>query len=121
MSSDVEMNSSDVEMSDSDQSGNGSNTLRAYKRGPERLMHKGDLYTRKQHQDATRAFTKSSIIWKFGDEYEKGGNSRQRVKSWRCELCNKTTLLVMTDNSSSGLRHLKNKHNIDKNRKAIQT
>lgn len=106
---------SDVEMSDSGRSSSEPTTLPAYKQGPEQLKHRGVLYTRKDHEDQTRAYTKSSIIWQFGDEYEKGGeDGRPPVKTWRCGICKKTVLLVMKDNSSSGLRHLRNKHKIDK-------
>lgn len=80
------------------------------------LTHKGNVYTRKKHQDNTRACSKASIIWEFGDEYERTVEGHQR-KYWRCGLCKRTTLLVMTDNSSSGLRHLKKKHKIDKDGK----
>src|SRR3954470_10891529 len=70
-------------------------------------------YSGKEHQDNTRAYSKASIIWQFGDEYERTINGH-RKKYWRCGLCNRTTILVMNDNSSSGLRHLKKRHKIDK-------
>jgi hypothetical protein len=116
---------SDLEMSDSSQSDNEPNasfapdasvapdTSFAYKRGPPQLTHKCNLYTRKEHQDNTRAYLKASIIWQFGDEYTRTANGHQR-KYWRYGLCKKTTLLVITDNSNSGLRHLKKSHNINK-------
>jgi hypothetical protein len=91
------------------------NTDVAYRRGPPHLMHKGNLYTRKEHQDNTRAYSKASIIWQFGDEYARTVNGQQK-KYWRCGLRDRTTILVMSDNSSSGLRHLKKNHGIDKDR-----
>ena len=110
---------SDVEMSDSHQSDSEPelsqlpNTEVAYKQGPPQLTYRGNLFTRKEHQDNTRAYSKPSIIWQFGDEYARTVDGHQK-KYWRCGLCNKTTMLVMTDNLSSGLRHLKKKHKIDK-------
>jgi hypothetical protein len=104
---------SDLEMSDSSQSDSEPNTDVAYRRGPPHLMHKGNLHTRKEHQDNTRAYSKASIIWQFGDEYARTVNGQQK-KYWRCGLCDRTTILVMSDNSSSGLRHLKKNHKIDK-------
>lgn len=108
---------SDLEMSGSTQSDTEPDTEFdtevAYRRGPPQLTHKGNLYTRKEHQDNTRAYTKASIIWQFGDECARTVNGQQK-KYWRCGLCNRTTILVMTDNSSSGLRHLKKNHKIDK-------
>ena len=106
---------SDLEMSDSSQSDGEPNTNVAYRRGPPHLMHKGNLYTRKEHQDNTRAYSKASIIWQFGDEYARTVNGQQK-KYWRCGLRDRTTILVMSDNSSSGLRHLKKNHGIDKDR-----
>ena len=113
---------SDLEMSASSQSDSEPDTEIAYRRGPPQLTHKGNLYTRKEHQDNTRAYSKASIIWQFGDEYARTVNGH-RKKYWRCGLCNRTTMLVMTDNSSSGLRHLKENHKIDKDgqRQASQT
>src|SRR5271156_1843990 len=43
----------------------------AYKRGPPQVVYKGNQFTWKQHHDNERAFTRSSVIWQLGDEYEK--------------------------------------------------
>ena len=90
----------------------------AYKPGPQRLTYKGKQYIWKHHEDNCRAFTKPSVIWQLGDEYRRTG-SDQEVRYWRCGLCKTTTLLAMTDNSSTGLRHLKRKRKIDKNGQRI--
>jgi hypothetical protein len=74
---------------------------------------KGKQYVWKQHEDNQRAFTTPSVIWQLGDEYEKIGSGHRR-KFWRCGLCPNTKMLAMNDNSTSGLRHLKKKHKIDK-------
>ena len=90
----------------------------AYKPGPERLTYKGKQYIWKHHEDNCRAFTKPSVIWQLGDEYRRA-DCDQGTRYWRCGLCKRTTLLAMTDNSSTGLRHLKKKYKIDKNRQPI--
>ena len=92
----------------------------ACKRCPERVSFKGKQYVWKAHEDNQRAFTKPSVIWQLGDEYEKIGSGYRR-KYWRCRLCTKTKMLAMNDNSSSGLRHLKKDHKIDRNGQRIGT
>jgi hypothetical protein len=57
------------------------------------------------HEYNQRAFTKPSVIWQRGDEYKRIGG--YRTKYWLCGLCARTTVLTMTDNSTTGLRHLK--------------
>jgi hypothetical protein len=85
----------------------------AYNRGPDRVVHKGKQYLWRKHRDNTRAFSQPSVIWFLGDEYERTGNSRQK-RFWRCGRCKGTTMLACGGGSSSGLRHLKKKHRIDK-------
>lgn len=90
----------------------------AYKPGPQRLTYKSKQYIWKHLEDNCRAFTKPSIIWQLRDECRRTG-SNQGMRYWRCELCKTTTLLAMTDNSSTGLRHLKKKRKIDENGQRI--
>jgi hypothetical protein len=92
----------------------------ACKRGPERVTVKGKQYVWQQHEDNQRAFTKPSVIWQLGDEYEQMG-SGYRKKYWRCGLCTKTKILAMNDNSTSGLRHLKKTHKIDESGQRMDT
>src|SRR5207249_6399987 len=47
------------------------------------LFIKAKRYDWRPHEDNTRAFTKPSIIWQLGDEYERRGNSH-RKQYWRC-------------------------------------
>lgn len=47
----------------------------AYKRGSLQVVHKGNQYIWKEHEDNESAFTESSIIWRLGDEYERVGNN----------------------------------------------
>jgi hypothetical protein len=61
----------------------------ACKRGPERAGFKGKLYVWKAHEDNQRAFTKPSVTWNLGDEYEKVSSGYRR-KYWRYGLCTKT-------------------------------
>jgi hypothetical protein len=71
--------SSDVEMDGSSQSGTeiepvlaiAPDVLVARKPGPPHFVHKGKHYDWRPHEDNCRAYTKPSIIWKLGDEYEK--------------------------------------------------
>ena len=83
-------------------------------------MHKGKQYLWRKHRDNTRAFSQPSVIWFLGDEYERTGNSRQK-RFWRCGICKGTTMLACRGGSSSGLRHLKKKHRIDKQGQRIMT
>jgi hypothetical protein len=122
-SSDVEMLSSSNSDSEPDTPGQvcvAPDVAAACKRGPERVNFKGKKYVWKAHEDNQRAFTKPSVIWQLGDEYEKIGSGYRR-KYWRCRLCIKTKMLVINDNSSSGLRHLKKDHKIDRNRQRMST
>ena len=113
--------SSDVEMDDSSQSGTeiepvfaiAPDVLAARKPGPAHFVHKGKHYDWRPHEDNCRAYTKPSIIWQLGDEYEKRGNSH-RKQYWRCGICKNHTVLAIEGGSSSGLRHLKKQHKIDK-------
>jgi hypothetical protein len=78
--------SSDVETDDSSQSGTeikpvvaiAPDVLAARKPGPAHFVHKGKHYDWRPHEDNCRAYTKPSIIWQLGNEYEKRGNSRRR-------------------------------------------
>jgi hypothetical protein len=118
--------SSDVEMSDCDSLASDTainidpEVAAAYSRRPDYVVHKGKTYQWQQHTDHTRAFCKPSVIWDLGDEYGRMENSRQR-RFWRCGICKKNTLLACENSSSSGLRHLKKKHKIDKNGQRIIT
>jgi hypothetical protein len=68
--------------------------------------------------NSMRITSARSVIWQVDDEYEKMGNGRQKK---RCRLRTKTTMLATKDSSSAGLRHLKRKHKIDKNRQRRDT
>ena len=73
--------SSDVEMDDSSHSDSdveldlevivAPDVLAACKRGPAHLVHKGKHYDWRPHEDNARAFSKPSVIWQLGDEYER--------------------------------------------------
>jgi hypothetical protein len=91
-SSDVEMPNSSNSDSELDTSGQVCVTpdvAAACKRGPERVRLKDKQYVWKAHEDNQRVFTKPSVIWQLGDEYEKVG-SGYRMKCWRCGLCIET-------------------------------
>src|SRR5271156_3617394 len=109
----------DVEISDSDSLPSNSSInidpkiAAAYTRGLERVVVKGTTYLWQQHPDNTRAFTKPSVIWLLGDEYERINNS-QNKRFWRCGICKKIIILAYDHLSSSALRHLKKKHNINR-------
>jgi hypothetical protein len=64
-------------------------SLRPAKRGLERVSFKVKQCVWKAHEDNQRVFTKPSIIWQLGDEYEKVGSGYRR-KYWRRGLCIKT-------------------------------
>jgi hypothetical protein len=115
MSSDIDMNDSsqsegDVEVFD--QLHIPADVTAMYTRGPATVIYKGKHFDWRPHEDNTRAFAKTSVIWQLGDEYSTRGNDRNRY--WRCGICKRSTILVIDDGSSSGLRHLKKKHKIDK-------
>jgi hypothetical protein len=71
--------SSDAEMDDSNQSETeiepklaiAPNVLTASKPGSAHPVHKGKYYDWGRHEDNYRAYTKPSIIWQLGDEYER--------------------------------------------------
>jgi hypothetical protein len=122
-SSDVEMHGSSNSDSELDTSGQvcvAPDVAAACKRGPERVGFEGKRYVWKAYEDNQRAFTKPSIIWQLGDGYEKV-DSGYRRKYWRCGLCTKTKMLVMNDNSTSGLCHLKKERRIDRNGQRMGT
>jgi hypothetical protein len=119
MSCDVEMSDSDSPLSDME-IGIDPEVAAAYNRGPDRVVHKGKEYLWHKHRDNTRAFSKPSVIWLLGDEYERTGNSYQK-RVWRYGLCKKTTMLACEGGSSSGLRHLKKKYRIDKQGQRMKT
>ena len=64
-------------------------SLRPTNGAPERASFKGKQYVWKAHEDNQRAFTKPSVIWQLGDEYEKVGSGYRR-KYLCCGLCTKT-------------------------------
>ena len=80
--------SSDVEMDDSSHPDSdveldvavvvAPDVLAAYKRGPDHLVHKGKHYDWRPHEDNARAFSKPSVIWQLGDEYE----TSECLKNW---------------------------------------
>jgi hypothetical protein len=63
-----------------------------------------------------RAARQPSVIWALGEEYERDGK-----KHWRCGVCKKNKMLAIDSGTSSTLRHLKKKHNIDNKGRRIQT
>jgi len=68
MSFDHQMSDFSQSETESDQISIPADIAAAYKRGPPQVVYKG---TWKQHHDNERAFTRSSVIWQLGDEYEK--------------------------------------------------
>ena len=90
----------------------------AYTRGPARVLFKGKHFHWRPHEDNTRAFTKSSIIWQLGDEYKRREGDRKQY--WRYSIYKKNTILVINNGSSSGLRYLRKKHKIDSHGQRIR-
>jgi hypothetical protein len=88
MSSDFETSDSCLSDTEPHQSSHPREVAAAYTRGPLQVVYKGNQYIWKEHEDNERAFTKSSIIWRLGDEYERVGNNCLK-KYWRCGLCKK--------------------------------
>jgi hypothetical protein len=73
---------------------------------------KGKEYQRRY---GTRAARAPSVIWNTGEEYERNGK-----KHWRCGICKNDKVLAINSGTSSALRHLKQRHKIDKAGQRIQ-
>lgn len=107
---------SDFEMEDSDSSNESLNIdpsiLASVTQGRPRVIFKGKEYQRYYGARATRA---PSVIWSTGEEYERNGK-----KHWRCGICKTDKMLAISSGTSSALRHLKQRHKIDKAGQRIQ-
>ena len=108
ISSNLETSDSSLSDTEPDQNRIPVDVTAAYKRGPQQVVYKGNQFIWKEHDDNESAFTKSSIIWRLGDEHERVGNNCVK-KYWRCGLCKKTTLLAMKNTSRSGIKDKKKK------------
>src|SRR5437763_16348966 len=103
---------SDFEMEDSDSSSTNEplnidpSILASVTQGRPRVVSKGKEY---QRHYGSRAARVPSVIWNTGEEYERNGK-----KYWRCGICKNNKLLAINNGTSSALRHLKQRHKIDK-------
>src|SRR5437762_360411 len=76
-----------------------------------RVIFKGKKY---QRHYGIRAARVSSVIWNTGEEYERNGK-----KYWRYGICKNDKMLAINNGISSALRHLKQRHKINKVRQRI--